>query len=223
MLAVLLALAWVVVTVWPGGSDDPRPTAAPTASTSADTEPSPEPAPTSEPATDVSVSLASSGTPCDPEQVRITPSVPREQRAGEAVRVDLLVSTTATEACTLEPGDAELVAVVSSGKTAVWDSSVCRTGLLDTAVALTPGWATSVETRWTGRGSGRTCSDDEGFAPGGDYRLRIGTLGGEPGSTGFALDKAAPKKKPEDEKKSEDEKKQDEKQQDEDAEGEDAG
>ena len=68
------------------------------------------------------------------------------------------------EGCTLDPADADLVAVISSGDTAVWDSAVCRSALLEDPVSLSPGWSTSVATSWSGRGSGPACSAKEGWA-----------------------------------------------------------
>lgn len=198
LLALVIALVWVGVTLWPGGADDDPPAAAPapSASTSAGSTPTPEPAPTQAAQSDVQVALATASTPCDPEAVRITPTVPADQRAKKAVRVELLVSTTEAKGCTLDPADADLVAVISSGDTAVWDSAVCRSALLEDPVALSPGWSTSVATSWSGRGSGPACSAKEGWASPGTYTLRIGTLGGEPGSAKFRLGQAAAKPKP---------------------------
>ncbi len=196
LLAVLIALAWGVVTLWPGGGDDePAPVAAPTASASASasTTPTPAPAPTQAAQSAVQVALTTSAEPCDPELVRITPTVPADQPARKAVRLELLVSTSAAKGCTLDPADADLVAVISSGDTAVWDSGVCRSALLDEPVVLSPGWSTSVATTWSGRGSGPACSSKEGWASPGTYTLRIGTLGGEPGAARFTLAQPAPK------------------------------
>lgn len=200
LVAVVIALVWVGTTVWPGGADEDPPTAAPAPTTSTSTAaaatPTPEPTAVQAAQTDVQVALATSSTPCDPEAVRITPTVPADQRARKAVRVELLVSTTETKGCTLDPADADLVAVISSGDTAVWDSAVCRSALLEDPVALSPGWSTSVATSWSGRGSGPACSAKEGWASPGTYTLRIGTLGGEPGKVGFRLDQPKAKPKP---------------------------
>jgi hypothetical protein len=195
---VLIALAWAVVTFWPGGGDeDPTPVAAPTARASgtASTTPTAAPAPTQAAQSAVQVALTTSSEPCDPELVRITPTVPADQRARAAVRIELLVSTTATQGCTLDPDESDLVAVISSGDTAVWDSGVCRSALLKDPVALSPGWSTTVATTWSGRGSGPACSSKEGWASPGKYTLRIGTLGGEPGAARFTLAQPAPKPK----------------------------
>ena len=197
LVAALIALAWIVVTIWPGGGDDDPPVVAPapTASTSASASASSaEPTSGAGAQQDVTVRLTSADAACDPGTVRMSPTVPPGQDAGGAVRVELTLSTTSAKGCTLDPDDTDLVAVIASGDTAVWDSSVCSTALLDEPVALVPGWGTTVVTAWSGRGSGPACSSKEGYASPGGYTLRIGTLGGEPGGTSFSL--ATPPKKP---------------------------
>lgn len=195
---MVIAIAWAATTFWPGGDDEPAPVAAPAPSgstTAAAATPSPTPAATQAAQSDVQVALTSSTEPCDPETVRITPTVPGDQPARKAVRVELLVSTTAPQGCTLDPDESEVVAVISSGETAVWDSAVCDSALLDAPVSLSPGWSTTVPTAWSGRGSGPACSKKEGWASPGKYTLRIGTLGGEPGKASFRLAQPAPKPK----------------------------
>lgn len=196
----MLLVVWLVVTLWPGGSDDARPAAAPSPSPStsatASSSPSPSPTPSRAAQSDAQVTLTATSTACTPESVRMTPTVPEDQSARQAVRVELLISTTAKKGCTLDPGDTDLIAVIKSGDTAVWDSTVCKTALLDEPVALSPGWATAASARWSGRGSGPACSPREGWASPGTYTLRIGTLGGEPGATTFKLVQPKPKPKP---------------------------
>ena len=114
----------------PTDTDAPEaePSADPEPSPSATPEPSPTPtAPEGQRAVTVSRAVAG-GTACDPEQVRVVPSVGFGQRAGAPVAVDLLVSTTALEACTLLPDEAGLIAVVSDGGTAVWRCTRSRIG-----------------------------------------------------------------------------------------------
>ncbi|MEH3032618.1 MAG: hypothetical protein PGN07_00900 [Aeromicrobium erythreum] len=189
LLAAVLLVAWIGVRLWPSGGDDPRPAATPTAPRTTAT-------PSGEKDGETTVSLTSSTTRCDPQDVRIVPSVRSGQRAGAPVQVDLAVSTTTTKPCTLTLTAKDVLAVVESGKTAVWDSSVCRSPVLADPVALSPGWSTVATTRWSGRGSGPGCSPKEGYASPGRYTLRVGTIGGEPGETTFRLGQRAPKPKP---------------------------
>ena len=201
LLGVLLLASWGVVQVWPtgGSAETPAPPAA-SPSPEAAQDPPPSAGPdiadetADEAARETTVSVAAGGKPCDPESIRIAPQVPPDQPSGEPVRIQLGLSTSAEEPCTFTAGEGDVVALVSARDQAVWDSDVCRGAtFLDDSVALSPGWVTVAEGRWTGRGSGPICADDEDWAPTGKYRLRIGTFGGEPGTTTFTL--AAPREK----------------------------
>ncbi|AWB93572.1 hypothetical protein C3E78_15885 [Aeromicrobium chenweiae] len=184
MLAVLIALVWVVLQLV-GGGDDEKPAARPTA-----TATTPTVAPTPETKTNglVDVALVTDSAPCDPETVRITPSVRPGQLARTTVEIGLVVSSSATSACTLKPADADAIAVISANGTAVWDSTVCKVSPLTDPVALTPGWSTMTSVTWTGRGSGSTCTSKQDYASPGKYSVQIGTLGGEPGKATFTLE-----------------------------------
>ncbi|MEO6605726.1 MAG: hypothetical protein ABIN55_08940 [Aeromicrobium sp.] len=187
-VAVVIALIWVGTQVF-GGGDDPKadPKATATATTTA--------APVATPTDGVlSVNLASATGACDPEKIRITPTVKSGQLTKAPVTVGLVVSSTETKPCTLTPSVADLLVVISANKVAVWDSTVCKTSLLTNPVAISAGWATLVQTTWSGRGSGSKCSTKEGFATPGTYTIQAGTLGGEPGKTTFDLN-PAPKPK----------------------------
>lgn len=187
VLAVLIALVWVGLRVFGGDSPkaEPQPTA--TATVKATSIPAP---------TDgvLSVKLTSGTRTCDPEKVRVTPSVKPGQLTKAPVSIGLVVSATEKSACTLTPGAADLLVVISANKVAVWDSTVCKTSLLTAPVAISPGWSTLAQTTWSGRGSGNKCDAGEGFATPGTYTIQVGTLGGEPGKTTFTLN-PAPKPK----------------------------
>ncbi len=188
-LAVIIALIWIGTQVF-GGGDDPK--AKPRATATATATVTPVPAPTDGV---LSVNLVSATRACDPEKIRITPTVKPGQLTKAPVGIGLVVSSTETKACTLTPAAADLLVVISANKVAVWDSTVCKTSLLTTPAAISPSWATLVQASWSGRGSGSRCSAKEGFATPGTYTIQAGTLGGEPGKTSFVL-KPAPKPKP---------------------------
>jgi hypothetical protein len=202
--AVVILMAWLVLHFWPDGDDEkPVSATAPTATPS----PTPKPAPTDGTTT---VALSSGSTACNSESIRITPSVPDGQHTHDPVEVDLTISSTSRKPCTFTARSSDLLVVISAGKTAIWDSTVCKYALLKEPVKLTPGWSTVVPAEWSGRGSGPACSSKEGWATPGRYTLKIGTLGGEPGATKFSL--AAPPKNEDDDRKSDDaDKKKDEK------------
>lgn len=189
ILAVVIALGWLGLRLL-GGGDSPD---------SSEPEAAPQVVPAVVPTDGTyDASLPTTSAACDPQQVRITPTVPAKQKAAGDVTVELVVSTAQDEACTLEPEDADLIAVISSNGGPVWDSTRCPTSLLTDPVPLARGWSTVVATAWSGRGSGTGCSSSEDFAPAGSYTVKLGTLGGEPGETTFSLAPGAePKPEPE--------------------------
>jgi hypothetical protein len=189
-LAAVIALVWLVLR-FVGGDDepDPKPTAKATVKTTA--------APTVAAPVNgvVDVTLISATRGCDPEKIRMTPTVEPGQFTKAPVKIGLVVSSTEKTACTLNPSSADMVAVISANKTPIWDSTVCKVDLLDDQVAVSPQWATLVTATWSGRGSGSKCSSKEGYATPGTYAVQIGTLGGEPGKTTFTLERK-PEPKP---------------------------
>ena len=190
-LAAVIALVWLVLR-FVGGGDEPdtKPTAqAPVATTTA--------APTVAAPVNgvVQVTLVSASRACDPEKIRMTPTVEPGQFTKAPVKIGLVVSSTEKTPCTLTPADADMVAVISANKTAIWDSTVCKVALLDDPVSISPQWASLVTATWSGRGSGSKCSAKEGYATPGTYTVQVGTLGGEPGKVKFTLERK-PEPKP---------------------------
>ena len=179
MLAALIAVIWLGLKVL-GGGDEPK--AEPEATATATVNATPVPAPTDGV---LSVTLASGTRSCNPEKIRVTPTVKSGQLTKARSSIGLVVGSTETTPCTLAPETAELLVVISANKVAVWDSTVCKTSLLTTPVAISPGWSTLAQTTWSGRGSGSKCAAKEGFATPGKYTIQVGTLGGEPGKTTF--------------------------------------
>jgi hypothetical protein len=187
VLALLILLVWLGMRVWPDGDGDP-----------AVATPTPTPTATQSPATTTgitNVALTTGSEPCDAESIRISPTVRSGQHTRGPVTIALLISSTSPKPCNFTAHSSDLLVVISAGKTPVYDSTVCKASLLTQPVQLSPGWATSVATTWSGRGSGPHCSSKEGWATPGTYVLKIGTLGGEPGRTTFRLT-SPPKPKP---------------------------
>lgn len=202
VLALLIAVAWIVLQLTSGGGDD-DPKASPTKAAptkSAPATPATAVVPTAPvPKVNglVDVALVRAARACDPVKIRITPTVRPGQLDKGPVDVGLVVSSTEEQACTLTPEVADAIAVISANGTAIWDSTVCKTSLLTEPIAISPQWATLATVQWTGRGSGAQCAGSEGYATPGKYTLQIGTLGGEPGKTTFTLDaRPAPPKPP---------------------------
>ncbi len=181
-VAVVIAVVWGILQLVSGGgnSSSTQPTATATVATA--------PTATTAPVDGVvKVSLITASRPCDPEKIRITPTVDPGQHTRVAVSIGLVVSSTETNACMLSPTAADLVAVISANKTPIWDSTVCKSSLLTAPVAISPRWASLVEATWSGRGSGGTCAKKEGYATPGKYVIQTGTLGGEPGKATFTI------------------------------------
>lgn len=186
----MIALVWLALRFVGGDDDpDPKPTAKPTVTATA--------APTVAAPVNgiVRVTLVSASRACDPEKIRMTPTVEPGQFTKAPVKISLVVSSTEKTACTLKPADADMVAVISANKTPIWDSTVCKAALLDDPVSVSPQWASLVTATWSGRGSGSTCSSKEGYASPGTYAVQVGTLGGEPGKATFTLERK-PEPKP---------------------------
>jgi hypothetical protein len=79
------------------------------------------------------------------------------------------------------------LAVFTHDDDTVWDSSICEKAIVSRPVRLVPGWATTVRVPWVPRESGDACKADEDWLEPGEYTLRVGTLGGEPGRADFEL------------------------------------
>ena len=200
VLAALILIVWLGLQLWPGSGDDERPVSS--------SGPTATPSPTAKPAPangTTTVALSSGSSACDSESIRITPSVPDGQETRGPVDIDLTISSTSKRACTFTALSSDLLVVISAGKTAIWDSTVCKTALLDEPVKLSPGWSTVVPVEWSGRGSGPACSKKEGWATPGGYTVQVGTLGGEPGKAKFTLQPGPKPEKKDDEEKTSDE------------------
>jgi hypothetical protein len=194
LLAGVLLLAWAVVRFWPFGStDDPVTTTTVSTPAASPTSAAPSATPVDASAT---VKLVGGGKACDTKLVKLAPSVPAGQHARKDVAIDVAVTTSGSKPCVLKPKGVDPIAVIEQESEDVWDSSICESPLLAKSIQLTPNWATTVRLTWTPRESGKDCDDDEDWVSSGDYTLKLGMLGGEPGTTKFTLSKPLPKPKP---------------------------
>ncbi|UPK74684.1 hypothetical protein MU582_19960 [Nocardioidaceae bacterium SCSIO 66511] len=135
----------------------------------------------------VSVVLDHGGV-CDPEAVRVTPSLHPDSRAGREVLVRLAFTTAAAKPCVLSFDDHAPLISISDGAEVVWESTRCDDLLAADSVRLEPGWLTYVDARWSGRASGRTCGENADYAEAGDYEAQVAVLGGEPASAKVTLE-----------------------------------
>lgn len=193
LLAIVIALVWLVVQVIGRvhGSDSSTHGSAASSATPTPASASPTAPSGAGGVGAVPVTLTAAGRACHPEDVDMLAWVPSGQTAGKPVSINLVFSTTTKGGCTLTSAAAQLVVVISSGGTPVYDSDVCKASLLTAPVALAQGWSTQATVTWTGRGSGRSCSAKEAYASPGQYVLQIGTLGGNPAKATFDLARGA--------------------------------
>lgn len=191
LLAGILLLAWAVVQFWPFGStEDPVTTSTVATPGTSPTSVMPSATPVE---TRTTVKLKGNGRTCDNKDVTLTPSVTSPQPARSPVAIDIAVTASGSKPCTVKAKDFDPIAVIRRDSSDVWDSSVCAKRMLPKEVKVTPGWATTVRSTWTPRKSGKKCKDDEDWLGRGEYTLRIGMLGGEPGKATFRLSKPKPK------------------------------
>ena len=185
LLAALILVAWVVVQVWPASDDDANPTS--TATVTALPPATPSPTPTPPPGATTRVTLASSTAACATRDVTITPSINSPQFARKPVYVDVAIRTSSTKPCAFTPKPLDPLAVITDDDDTVWDSSICEKAIVSRPVRLVPGWAITLRVPWVPRESGDACERDEDWLEPGEYTLRVGTLGGEPGRADFEL------------------------------------
>lgn len=205
LLAALILVAWIVVQIWPKvAGDDANPTSTatvtalpPTPSPSGPAAAPPTPKPTVPAGVTTRVTLAGAAAACKTRDVTIVPSITSPQFARRPVFVDVAITTSATKPCSFTPKPLDPLAVITHEDDTVWDSSICEKAIVSQPVRLVPGWATTVRVPWVPRESGDACKADEDWIEPGDYTLRVGTLGGEPGRADFTLVKPpAPPKPP---------------------------
>lgn len=189
LLAGVILIAWIIVQVWPRITDDdanPTSTATVTALPPTATPTTPKPS-TPPPGITTRVTLAGGTAACATRDVTIAPSVGSPQYARRPVFIDVAITTTANQPCSFTPKALDPLAVVTHDDDTVWDSSICETAIVSRPVQLVPGWATTIRMPWAPRESGDACAPDEDWLEPGDYTLRVGTLGGEPGRADFEL------------------------------------
>ncbi|MGI8676240.1 MAG: hypothetical protein ACR2JT_04820 [Nocardioidaceae bacterium] len=127
---------------------------------------------------------------CAPSSVRVLPAVTDPVPAGEAVRVQLRIATTAESACTVDLDSASLLVAVSSGEEPVWSSTQCTSAVPTRTLVAQPHWSTVVEVAWSGQLTRNRCSLTAPWAPPGVYTVQAALLEGEPATADFEL--AAP-------------------------------
>lgn len=118
---------------------------------------------------------------CDPAATIARADVPEPVTSGGGATLQVRLSTTATQACTLVLTDRLLVQVAREDE-AVWRLQDCPSALTTASVVLQPAWATVVDVAWSGRVSNARCGLETAAAAPGTYSLQAAILSGEPGT-----------------------------------------
>lgn len=118
---------------------------------------------------------------CDPSATIARADAPESVTSGAGATLQLRLSTTATEACTLTLTDRLLVQVARDDE-AVWRLQDCPSALTAASVVLQPAWSTVVDIVWSGRVSNAKCGLETAAVAPGRYSLQAAVLSGEPGT-----------------------------------------
>jgi hypothetical protein len=131
---------------------------------------------------------------CDPATTIARADAPETVTSGAGATLQVRLSTTATEACTLALTDRLLVQVARDDE-AIWRLEDCPSALTTASVALHPAWSTVIDIAWSGRVSNARCGLETAVAAPGTYSLQAAILSGEPGSAELEV-RAAEQQRP---------------------------
>lgn len=123
---------------------------------------------------------------CDPAAVDMEIAV-SDSRAGRATPARLLLTSTATPACTLAVTATSLVLRVTSGDDIVWSSDDCPDMVLAKEMVVRAEPATAYRFTWNGRRSTEGCHGLGRLAEPGGYWVEAALIGGDPHRAYFDL------------------------------------
>ena len=129
--------------------------------------------------------LASPSGPCEPDDVKVTPTI-RTAAGGQTIPLGLAL-TSSVPACTFTVSSKTVVLKIISGKDNIWSSQQCPRSIPTTDVVVRSAVPAEVVVNWDGRRSDEDCSRSAGWADLGYYHAIAATLGGEPTDTQFQL------------------------------------
>lgn len=146
------------------------------------------------PAAPTSTAPAMPDGPCNPDDVRVAPSVAKGAAAGRDVAITLSLTTLARPACTWTVGATTTAVTVADADGPVWTTSQCARAFPAQAVVVRRDQPTAVTLVWNARRSDAGCSRRTTWVLPGDFEVAAAPLGGEPSSSAFTLAKPAPRK-----------------------------
>jgi hypothetical protein len=142
---------------------------------------SPEPSGVEASSSGVRPVLAAPVGRCEPSSTVARADAPKSVTSGEGATLQVRLSTTASEACTLALTDRLLVQVARDDE-AVWRLADCPSALTTASVVLQPAWSTVIDIAWSGRISNARCGLETAAVAAGSYSLQAAILSGEPGT-----------------------------------------
>lgn len=124
--------------------------------------------------------------PCRPEDVAVTPTVPKPI-AGSDIKLVLDLATVTTPACYWQLSSKTLALKITSGPDLIWTTSQCPEVIPQEDLVLHRDIPTRVKIEWDARRSEPGCPRLTDWARLGGYHLHVAALGGEPQDIYFGL------------------------------------
>jgi hypothetical protein len=129
--------------------------------------------------------------PCAPDDIAITPSVPKPI-AGRDIRLVLDLSTLTSPACTWTMSSGTLALKITSGPDLIWTSVECGKAIPKQSLVLRQGAPERVSVIWSARRSEPGCPRLTAWALPGTYHLHVAALAGQPHDLPFLLEAPTP-------------------------------
>jgi hypothetical protein len=129
--------------------------------------------------------------PCQPDDIAITPSVPKPIAGGD-IRIVLDISTLSTPACTWTLSHRTLAMKITSGSDLIWTTVQCSRAIAAQDLVLRQGDPVRVRLTWDARRSEPGCPVETDWALPGTYHLHVAALAGPPQDVAFLLSAPSP-------------------------------
>jgi hypothetical protein len=129
--------------------------------------------------------------PCSPDDIAVTPSVPKPI-AGSDITIVLDVATLTTPACSWTLSNKTLAMKITSGHDLIWTTVDCRRSIPRQDLVLRSADPVRVELTWDARRSEPGCPVETQWALPGTYHVHVAALAGTPADVAFLLTKPSP-------------------------------
>jgi hypothetical protein len=142
-------------------------------------------------AADPATQVAMPSGPCAPDDIAMTPSVPKPI-AGSDVTIVLDISTITTPACTWTLSSRTLAMKITSGNDLIWTTVECSRTIPAQDLVLRLGEPVRVRLTWDARRSEPGCPGATKWALPGTYHVHVAALAGQPADVAFLLSAPSP-------------------------------